>query len=96
MQTPQDDQKGYKPALGSNGQPQMQVSINSVTTMTAAQCHGQRNRRRYDPTNYHHKPLKGDSIVLEEEIDPNYKPTDAEVLEYARWLGMDEKEVRCD
>ena len=37
---------------------------------------------------------QGDSIVLEEEIDPNYKPTEDEVLEYARWLGMDEKEVR--
>lgn len=30
-----------------------------------------------------------DSIVLEEEIDPNYVPTDSEVLEYAKWLGMD-------
>ena len=31
----------------------------------------------------------GDSIVLEEEIDPNYEPTNDEVLEYAKWLGMD-------
>ena len=30
-----------------------------------------------------------DSIVLEEEIDPNYVPTDSEVVEYAKWLGMD-------
>lgn len=30
-----------------------------------------------------------DSIVLEEEIDPNYVPTEAEVIEYAKWLGMD-------
>mmetsp|Transcript_12602 Transcript_12602/g.27153 ORF Transcript_12602/g.27153 Transcript_12602/m.27153 type:complete len:1830 (-) Transcript_12602:41-5530(-) len=30
-----------------------------------------------------------DSIVLEEEIDPNYEPSEKEVVEYARWLGMD-------
>ena len=30
-----------------------------------------------------------DSVVLEEEIDPNYVPSEAEVLEYAKWLGMD-------
>lgn len=30
-----------------------------------------------------------DSIVLEEEIDPNYVPSDPEVTEYAKWLGMD-------
>lgn len=30
-----------------------------------------------------------DSIVLEEEIDPNYVPSEAEVVEYAKWLGMD-------
>ena len=30
-----------------------------------------------------------DSIVLEEEIDPNYEPTEAELEEYAKWLGMD-------
>ena len=28
-------------------------------------------------------------IVLEEEIDPNYVPTEDEILEYAKWLGMD-------
>ena len=32
-----------------------------------------------------------DSIVLEEEIDPNYVPSEAEVIEYAKWLGMDLK-----
>lgn len=32
---------------------------------------------------------QNDSIVLEEEIDPNYEPTEREVLEYATWLGMD-------
>ena len=31
----------------------------------------------------------GDSIVLEEEIDPSYEPTSDEILEYAKWLGMD-------
>ena len=30
-----------------------------------------------------------DSIVLEEEIDPNYVPSEDEVVEYAKWLGMD-------
>lgn len=30
-----------------------------------------------------------DSIILEEEIDPNYVPSEAEVVEYAKWLGMD-------
>lgn len=30
-----------------------------------------------------------DSIILEEEIDPNYVPSEAEVIEYAKWLGMD-------
>lgn len=34
-----------------------------------------------------------ESIVLEEEIDPNYVPTEDEVIDYAKWLGMDvEKE----
>jgi centrosomal protein CEP164 len=32
---------------------------------------------------------EGDSIILEEEIDPNYAPTEEEVIEYAEWLGMD-------
>jgi centrosomal protein CEP164 len=30
-----------------------------------------------------------DSIILEEEIDPNYVPSEAEILEYAKWLGID-------
>ncbi|KAL0586821.1 hypothetical protein ABG067_003441 [Albugo candida] len=37
-----------------------------------------------------------DSIVLEEEIDPNYEPSEKEVIEYATWLGMnlvEEKEL---
>ena len=29
------------------------------------------------------------SIILDEEIDPNYVPKEDEVLEYAKWLGMD-------
>lgn len=29
------------------------------------------------------------TIVLDEEIDADYEPTDAEVREYAAWLGMD-------
>lgn len=34
--------------------------------------------------------MHGDnSIILEEEIDPHYIPTPEEVLEYAKWLGMD-------
>jgi centrosomal protein CEP164 len=36
----------------------------------------------------------GDSIILEEEIDPNYVPTEEEVLEYAKWLGMDLQDDR--
>ena len=30
----------------------------------------------------------GDSIILEEEIDPTYEPSRDEVLEYAKFLGM--------
>ena len=30
-----------------------------------------------------------DSIIVEEEIDPNYIPTEDEIIEYAKWLGMD-------
>lgn len=30
-----------------------------------------------------------DSVVMEEEIDPNYVPGDEEVAEYAKWLGME-------
>ena len=33
--------------------------------------------------------MSDDSIILEEEIDPNYEPTQGEVVEYAKWLGMD-------
>lgn len=28
-------------------------------------------------------------MVLEEEVDPSYEPTDNEIEEYARWLGFD-------
>ena len=31
----------------------------------------------------------GDSIILEETIDPNYEPTEEEIKEHAEWLGMD-------
>ncbi|KAJ3123476.1 hypothetical protein HK100_011589 [Physocladia obscura] len=34
----------------------------------------------------------GGQIILEEEFDENYEPTDEEVLEYAKFLGMDEEE----
>lgn len=44
------------------------------------------NPNNENPTNTS-KP--SDSIILEEEIDPNYVPTENEVLEYATWLGMD-------
>jgi centrosomal protein CEP164 len=30
-----------------------------------------------------------ESVVLEEEIDPNYAPSQEEIREYATWLGMD-------
>ena len=34
-----------------------------------------------------------DSIILEEEeVDPNYEPTEKEIIEYATWLGIDEAE----
>lgn len=33
--------------------------------------------------------MSQESIILEEEIDPNYVPTQDEVHEYAKWLGMD-------
>ncbi|EGF84195.1 hypothetical protein BATDEDRAFT_85377 [Batrachochytrium dendrobatidis JAM81] len=29
------------------------------------------------------------SVVLEEEYDENYEPTQEEVIEYAKFLGMD-------
>eukprot|EP01051_Picozoa_sp_SAG22_P016775 SAG22_NODE_2442_length_2566_cov_9.678962_3_plen_459_part_01 len=31
---------------------------------------------------------QGDQTVLEEEIDPNYEPSEAEIEEFAAWLGM--------
>lgn len=31
----------------------------------------------------------GDSVVLEEEVDPSYEPTEEEIIEYAKWLGFD-------
>eukprot|EP00873_Tetraselmis_striata_P036940 jgi/Tetstr1/457204/TSEL_043852.t1 len=34
-------------------------------------------------------PPPGESIILEEEIDENFEPSDAEIAEYAKWLGMD-------
>ena len=33
--------------------------------------------------------LRMDCVVLEEEIDPLYEPSENEVIEYAEWLGMD-------
>ena len=36
----------------------------------------------------------GDSIILEEEIDPNYVPSQDEIDEYAKWLGMDLVQIR--
>ena len=30
-----------------------------------------------------------DSVILEEEFDPNYEPTEDEILEYAQFLQMD-------
>lgn len=30
-----------------------------------------------------------DSVVMDEEIDPDYVPGEEEVVEYAQWLGMD-------
>ena len=29
-----------------------------------------------------------ESVILEEDIDENYEPTQAEIDEYAQWLGM--------
>jgi centrosomal protein CEP164 len=36
-------------------------------------------------------PLDGadDFVILEEEIDPNFVPSESEVAAYAKWLGMD-------
>lgn len=33
--------------------------------------------------------MSADSIILEEEIDPNYEPSIEEIIEYAHWIGMD-------
>ena len=33
--------------------------------------------------------MDGESTVLEETIDENYEPTEEEIAEYAKWLGMD-------
>ena len=30
-----------------------------------------------------------ESLILEEEIDENYEPTRDEIVEYAKWMGMD-------
>tara|TARA_Y100000780_G_scaffold208236_1_gene205056 strand:- start:276 stop:491 length:216 start_codon:yes stop_codon:yes gene_type:complete len=30
-------------------------------------------------------------VVLEEELDPSYEPSDEEIQNYAQWLGMDVK-----
>lgn len=30
-----------------------------------------------------------DSVVLEEEVDPDYEPSEEEIIEYAKWLGID-------
>jgi|EP01047_Picozoa_sp_COSAG01_P008443 hypothetical protein len=35
------------------------------------------------------------SVVLQENVDENYEPTKREVVEYARWIGM-EPEVDVD
>lgn len=32
------------------------------------------------------------SVILEEELDPSYEPTEDDVLEYAKWLGLDLEE----
>ena len=32
--------------------------------------------------------MAAESVVLEEEIDQNYEPTQDEIVEYATWLGM--------
>ncbi|KAF4654364.1 hypothetical protein FOL47_010023 [Perkinsus chesapeaki] len=33
-------------------------------------------------------------IVLEEEVDDNYEPTEQEIIEYAEWIGMNVEEDR--
>lgn len=59
----------------------VQQIMDMLTTLSAKQSNGGEGED------------EGDSVVLEEKIDPNYVPTEAEVLEYAEFLGMDvEKE----
>ena len=35
---------------------------------------------------------QNESILLEEEIDENYEPTEEDIVEYAKFLGMDLRE----
>jgi centrosomal protein CEP164 len=35
-----------------------------------------------------------ESVVLEEELPEDYEPTEEEILEYAKWLGMDIEQER--
>jgi centrosomal protein CEP164 len=35
-----------------------------------------------------------ESIIIEEEIDDNYEPSQEEIVEYASWLGMHPLEDR--
>ena len=47
------------------------------------------------PVNYGVDSSSGNELLaegyefLEEELDENYEPTDAEIEEYAKYLGMD-------
>ena len=36
-----------------------------------------------------------DSVVLEEEIDPDYEPTESEVIEVSGWFWMDMEELNA-
>ncbi|EKX46884.1 hypothetical protein GUITHDRAFT_70094 [Guillardia theta CCMP2712] len=36
-----------------------------------------------------------ESVVLEEELPEDYEPTEDEILEYAKWLGMDPDEDKA-
>jgi len=36
----------------------------------------------------------GESMILEEDIDENYEPTEQEIIEYAKFLGMDTDKER--
>ena len=33
--------------------------------------------------------IAGDSDTMDEAVDPDYMPTEDEIVEYAKWLGMD-------